>query len=224
MLVARVFTKICGIGTAEDLRAAIDAGADAVGFIAGTTHHSEDKLSTDQARTLAAGVPGPIAKVLVTHLLDADAILDLAHAVGVDTVQVHGEVSAATMRDIWVRRGALRIIQTIHVTGDSALDAAMGARDFCHAVLLDTRTESRLGGTGLTHDWGISRRICDALRAEAFPAILAGGLDAENVSSAIRAVRPYGVDANSRLKDAAGRKDRVSCRDFVHAATDTARR
>ncbi|QUR67769.1 phosphoribosylanthranilate isomerase [Mycobacterium spongiae] len=218
----RVRTKICGIGTAEDLVAAVDAGADAVGLIVGTTHHSDDEIPVDQARVLAASVPAFITIVLVTHLVDGTAILDLAEAIGVDTVQVHGEVDPQTLRDIWVRRRSLRIIRTIHVTGESAIAAAHEAHRCCHAVLLDTRTPSRLGGTGLTHDWAISRRIAEALRKEGRGVILAGGLDATNVASAISAVQPHGVDANSRLKNTNGRKDPASCRAFVCAATNAA--
>jgi phosphoribosylanthranilate isomerase len=215
----RVRTKICGIGTIDDLTAAVDAGADAIGLIVGTTHVSEDQLSVAAARELAAAAPPFISRVLVTHLVSSDEILDLAEAVGVDTLQVHGEVSTDTMRQIWGRRHSLRIVRTVHVTGDQAIAAAREAAQFSHAVLLDTRTSSRLGGTGLTHDWNISRRIVQTLRQSARPVILAGGLDQTNVTTAIQAVRPYGVDANSRLKDPNGRKDAAACAAFVHAAT-----
>jgi phosphoribosylanthranilate isomerase len=217
--VGRVRTKICGIGTIGDLTAAVDAGADAIGLIVGTTHVSEDELSVAAARELAAAAPPFISKVLVTHLLSSDEILGLAEAVGVDTLQVHGEISTDTMRQIWCRRDALRIIRTVHVNGDHAIATAREAARSCHAVLLDTRTPSRLGGTGLTHDWNISRRIVETLRQSSCPVILAGGLDQTNVAAAIHAVRPYGVDANSRLKDPNGRKDAAACAAFVHAAT-----
>ena len=215
----RVRTKICGIGTIGDLTAAVDAGADAIGLIVGTTHVTEDELSIAAAAELAAATPPYIARVLVTHRQSSDEILDLAEAVGVDTVQVHGDISADTMRQIWRRRHPLRIIRTFHVTGDDAVAAAREAAPFSHAVLLDMRTPSRLGGTGLTHDWHISRRIAETLRQSGHRVILAGGLNKTNVATAIQVVRPYGVDANSRLKDANGRKDAVACAAFIDAAT-----
>lgn len=219
MLVGRVRTKICGIGTIDDLSAAIDAGADAIGLIVGTTHFSEDEVTTTRARELAKAVPPFISTVLVTHLQDSHQILDIAGDLGVDAVQVHGEVSSQTLRDVWRRRRSLRIIRTVHVTGEGALVAASEALSFSHAILLDTRTTSRLGGTGRTHDWTISRRIVETLQNHGGRVILAGGLDNTNVVAAIHAVRPYGVDANSRLKDQNGRKDRSACRAFVCAAT-----
>lgn len=217
----RLWVKICGIGTRADLDTAVMAGADAIGLICGTTHFSEDALTVGQARELAAAAPARVSTVLVTHLVDSAEILDLADAVGADTVQIHGEVGIGTVREVFARRrDSLRVIAAVHVTGEDAEDALARAREMStvsHAVLLDSRTESRLGGTGLTHDWGVSRRIVGALAADGRRVILAGGLDAGNVAAAIRAVAPYGVDANSRLKGPDGRKDPQACDAFIRA-------
>lgn len=215
----RVRAKICGIGTAADLEAAVEAGADAVGLICGTTHFSEDVLTVSAARDLAVAVPAFVSTVLVTHLLMADDILSLADAVGVDTVQVHGEVSIETVREVFTRRRrSLRVVAAVHVTGGDAVDRALEMAGVSDAVLLDSRTDSRLGGTGQTHDWDVSRSIVEALAEVGRPVILAGGLDGSNVLSAVRMVGPYGVDANSRLKGPDGRKDPVACAAFIRAA------
>ena len=217
--VVRVRTKICGISTLDDLDVAVTAGADAIGLIVGTTHFSEDELSVDQACEIAAAAPPFVSTVLVTHVVSAEDILDLANSIGVDTVQVHGEVSIDTLHAVWRdRRRSLRVIGTVHVTGEQAITTAQGVSGVSHAVLLDTRTASRLGGTGRTHDWTISQRIVEALHQDGHPVILAGGLDKSNVSSAVQLVRPYGVDANSRLKGPDGRKDQSQCEAFVRAA------
>lgn len=222
MMGRRVRTKICGIRTVGDLQTAVDAGADALGLICGTTHATEDALSVSQARDLAAAAPAFVSRVLVTHLTDSQEILDLADAIGVDTVQVHGEVTLGTLGQVWRRRrGSLRVIAAVHVTSADAVDLAREVSALSHAVLLDSRTATRLGGTGLTHDWTISRRIVDALDR---PVILAGGLDGTNVAEAIRVVGPYGVDANSRLKSPDGGKDPAACNAFVQAAVDVWRR
>lgn len=214
----RVRAKICGVGTMADLDAAVSAGADAVGLICGTTHFSEDVLTVEQARSLADAAPAFVSTVLVTHLLASNEILDLADAVGVDTVQVHGEVSIDTVRDVFThRRPSLRVIAAVHVTSDDAVAYACEMSRFAHAVLLDSRTEDRLGGTGLVHDWDISRRIVDALAGQGRRVVLAGGLDAHNVAEAIAKVGPYGVDANSRLKAPNGRKDAQACEAFIRA-------
>ncbi|OOK65336.1 N-(5'phosphoribosyl)anthranilate (PRA) isomerase family protein [Mycobacterium kansasii] len=212
-----VRVKICGIGAPEDLVAAVAAGADAIGLIVGTTHHSEDELDIEQARHLAAATPVFVSAVLVTHLTDASRIVEVADLLGVETIQAHGNLSSAAARELWRHRANRRIIRTVHVTGPHSLDEADQAAAAAHAVLLDSRTETRLGGTGLTHDWTISRRIVERLHP--LPVILAGGLAADNVGQAIHAVRPFGVDANSRLKAATGRKDPTSCAAFVTAAT-----
>lgn len=212
-----VRVKICGIGTREDLAAAVNAGAHAIGLIVGTTHLSEDALDTDQAHNLAAAAPVFVSTVLVTHLTDISQICELADTLGVDTIQAHGALSSTGARELWQHRRTRRIIRTVHITGEHSIDEASQAASTADALLLDSRTESRLGGTGLTHDWTISRRIVD--RVHPLPVILAGGLDPNNIGSAIRAVRPFGVDANSRLKDPTGRKDPAACKAFVTAAT-----
>lgn len=218
MTIGRVRVKICGIGTIDDLGAAADAGADAIGLIVGTTHLSEDELDPHKAASLAAAAPVFISTVLVTHLTDASHICELADIIGVDTIQAHGELTtAAAAQELWNQRQHRRIIRTLHVTGEHSIDDAEEASTYAHALLLDTRTKSRLGGTGLTHDWNISRRIVQ--RVYPRPVILAGGLAADNATEAIRAVHPFGIDANSRLKNAAGRKDRAACAEFVRAAS-----
>lgn len=217
--VARVRTKICGIRSIEDLNVAVEAGADAIGVIVGTTHLSEDELSAARAHEICTAAPAFISTVLVTHLPDPDEILHLADVIGVDTIQVHGDdVSADSMQTLWRRRRSLRVIRTVHVTGPCAIEAAREAATSSHAVLLDTRTATRLGGTGRTHDWRISRSIARVLGQSGHRVILAGGLDGTNVASAIRMVGPYGVDANSRLRGANGRHDPIACEAFVAAA------
>lgn len=211
-----VRVKICGIGTTDDLAAAVTAGADAIGLIVGTTHLSEDELDIEQAQRLAAATPVFVSTVLVTHLTEAYRICELADLLGVDAIQAHGNLTPTAARELWQHRRTRRIIRTVHVTGEHSIDAATNAADTADALLVDSRTESRLGGTGLTHDWTISRRIVE--RVHPLPVILAGGLDATNVGQAIRTVRPFGVDANSRLKNPTGRKDPLACKSFVAAA------
>jgi phosphoribosylanthranilate isomerase len=213
----RVRTKICGIGCAADLAAAVSAGANAVRFIVATTHASEDELAVKQARELACATTVFVCRVLVTHTTDPDAILQLADDVGVDVIQVHGVVTRQALRSVWRRRGACRVVAVVHMTGVEAVESALDVADLADAVLLDSRTATRLGGTGLTHDWEISRRITRMLDDLGRPVILAGGLDRANVAEAIHFVRPFGVDANSRLKDAHGRKDAAACAAFVAA-------
>lgn len=215
-----VRVKICGISTNEDLTAAVNAGANAIGLIVGTTHFSDDDVDVEHAHDLAARAPVFVSRVLVTHLTDVSRIFELAERIGVDAIQAHATLGPNAAHELWRHRRTRKIIRTVHIIGEHSIDEAGAASEVADALLLDTRTESRLGGTGLTHDWTISQRIVDQVHP--LPVILAGGLAPDNVGAAIRAVRPFGVDANSRLKDPAGRKDPAACAAFVAAAVRTA--
>ncbi len=208
--------KICGIRSAADLRIAVASGADAVGFISGVTHRSEDALAPEQAAMLVAATPPYVSTVLVTHLEHAEEIVGLAEMLGVDTIQVHGLVTSKTLREVFDQsNGRRRITRAVHVTGDESVGEALHVADACHAVHLDSRTADRLGGTGRTHDWSISRKIVDALAPLGVPVILSGGLRPDNVADAIDAVRPYAVDVNSGVENEHGDKDLRHSLQFV---------
>ena len=215
-----VRVKVCGLRSDRDLDVVVRSGADAVGLICGVTHVTEDELTADQARRLARRTPPLVSTVLVTHLVDAGEIVRLADFVGADVIQIHGLVSVETVSRVMERAGGRRIIKAVHVLGPSAVDDALGFVDVCDAVLLDSRTADRLGGTGRTHDWSISRQVADALRPLGRPVILAGGLRPDNVADAVCAVRPFAVDVNSGVEDANGDKLLEHCQVFVSRARD----
>jgi phosphoribosylanthranilate isomerase len=213
-----VRSKLCGIRSEGDLAIAIEAGADAVGFICGVTHTSEDALREDRARELARKVPPYVSTVLVTHLESARELLNLASFIGVDTIQVHGLVNFDTVAAVFADAGGRRVTKAIHVTGPEALDEARQYLDVCHALHLDSRTTDRLGGTGELHDWSISRQIVELAAALGRPVVLSGGLRPENVAEAVGAVQPYAVDVNSGIEDEQGDKDPEKARAFVSMA------
>ncbi|MGW4071860.1 phosphoribosylanthranilate isomerase [Nocardia grenadensis] len=218
-----VRAKICGIRSRSDLETAVSAAADAVGFICGTTHYSEDVLTPGVAAELSAATPSFVNRVLVTHLEEAGAILDLAARVGVDTIQVHGLVDRATLRAVHAAARGRAIVRAVHVTGTDAVARARDIAADSDAVLLDSRTADRLGGTGRTHDWSVSARIVDELSRMGRPVILAGGLTADNVEQAIAAVHPFGVDVNSGVETDVGDKDFTACQAFVKTAHESDR-
>lgn len=215
--------KICGIRSARDLQFVVAAGVDAVGLISGVDAYvSEDELEPEAARRLARVVPPFVAVTLVTHFTDPDEILRLADFVGVDTIQLHGDVTPAQTARVHARRAGRRITQRVHVTGEHALGVAQDFADVCDAIHLDSRTADRVGGTGQTHDWSISRRIVDAMTELRRPVILSGGLTPANVAAAIDVVQPYAVDANSGTEDADGNKSADRARAFVCAVREQA--
>lgn len=213
-----VRAKICGIRSDGDLQIAVESGADALGFICGITHISEDVLEPSEAARLISAVPPFISTVLVTHMMESEVIIDLAAATSADTVQIHGPATPDTTAAVWRSRGSRRVIKAVHVTDETAIAEALRHAPFCDAVLLDSRTSERLGGTGRVHDWNISRQVVDALRRTGKPTIIAGGLSRHNVGDVIAEVAPYGVDVNSGVEDEHGDKTSDACRAFVSIA------
>jgi phosphoribosylanthranilate isomerase len=204
--------KICGNRSKRDLEISLGMGADAVGLIVGIRHRSEDAIAPELAAELLRLVPVFVTPVLVTHLITAKQILDIHEQVPTSAIQLHDDIPVDEILDLRKRLPHVALIKAIGIVDESSIDAAHDIEPIVDALLLDSRTSDRIGGTGQVHDWSISRRIVDIARV---PVILAGGLTPENVHSAIEAVRPYGVDANSGLELPDGNKDPARVRDFV---------
>lgn len=127
-----MFLNICGIQSPEEAKAAVDAGATAIGMLVGITHEAEDKIDEVRARDIAAGLPGTVEPVMVTHLLNEGAIAGLAAFIRARAVQVHDDLPPASMRVLAARLPGVRLIKAVHVTGG---DAAARARALGHARL-----------------------------------------------------------------------------------------
>ncbi|MBK8176370.1 MAG: phosphoribosylanthranilate isomerase [Rhodospirillales bacterium] len=207
--------KICGSRRAGDIDIALDAGADAVGLIVGVRHLSEDALAPDRARALLERIPRGVMSVLVTHLVRAQQVLALHEQVPTAMIQLHDEIAPADIRRIRRALPRVALIKAVHVTGPQAIAEAEAVAREVDALLLDSRTAERIGGTGAVHDWSIS---ADVVRAIDRPVILAGGLTPENVAEAIAAVQPFGVDVNSGVDGTNGDKDRDKAIAFVQRA------
>lgn len=207
--------KICGVTCERDARAAAEAGASAVGCLVALDHPSPDEVDARAARTIFASLPPFVARVLVTHRTAPREIASLVREAAPTTVQLHGAVPLAEVPALRIRFPFLTIVKTVHVCDDAAVDEARHAAQVADAVLLDTRTVDRIGGTGITHDWSISARV---VRACPRPVILAGGLTPDNVAEAIRRVAPWGVDVNSGVRGDGARKSEARLRSFVAAA------
>lgn len=206
--------KICGINTWENAKIALDCGADALGFLVGITHLAEDKISVEEAKAIIGKLPPFVSTVAVTHLQDPAKIVQMCDYLGVTTLQIHDYIEPEEVLYCRKNLPGVKIIKAVHVLdGDKAGTIAM-AHSFeqvADALLLDSRTAERLGGTGKTHDWNISREIVEELR---IPVMLAGGLTDQNVYDAVRKVRPYAVDVNSGV-EVDGNKDWRKVTDFI---------
>jgi phosphoribosylanthranilate isomerase len=204
--------KICGMREPSDVRAAADAGADAVGVIAGVPVDTHREVSVARAADLAAAAPPFLATTLVTMPDGVAAAVDLVERTGVDHVQVHGLTGPADL-------DALRAATPARVVAAVGVDDDLAALDgHADALLVDSTDESGAGGTGETHDWARAREWVERLST---PVVLAGGLTPENVGEAVRAVGPYAVDVASGV-ERDGTVDPERVRAFVDAARGVA--
>ena len=201
--------KVCGITSEADRDVAVDAGADAIGLIAGVTVDTPRDISLTEAATLAAGVPPLVSTVLVTMPDDVQTAREYVDIVQPDVLQLHGsnpELFEALSDE------PVKLVAAVDPE-DPDIDAYATVAD---ALLVDSVDAEGGGGTGETHDWDRTRDIVDAISV---PVILAGGLTPENVAEAVETVRPFGVDVASGVEASGGVKDHDAVRSFVQRAT-----
>ncbi len=207
--------KICGITTREDAWAAISLGADGLGFLVGLLYDSEDELSASEAGKILETLPPFVSGTLVTHRADPAVVRELCREARPQVVQLHGPYPVDRIPELRDAFPTIKVIKAVHVENDLCLDQAAKAAEYVDAILLDTKTATRIGGTGMVHDWSMSRRVREALAHK--PVILAGGLNPGNVASAIAQVRPYAVDVNSGVSIRRGKKSPVLMERFIDA-------
>jgi phosphoribosylanthranilate isomerase len=204
--VMSVRVKICGITNVEDAIAAVDAGADALGFMCYPP--SPRYVRAETIREITRVLPPFVARVGVFVDSNTDRVVEVARTAGFDTVQLHGRESADFCRQL----GALRVIKAFRMDGPGVLEQLA---DYAGMPwLLDSYVAGLFGGTGQTFNWDLA---CEAVRRGG-QVILAGGLTAENVSRAVAAVRPFAVDVCSGVEAKPGRKDLARLHEFVAAA------
>jgi phosphoribosylanthranilate isomerase len=211
-----VKVKICGITQKEDLDAAAATGADAVGFVVGTAA-SPRNISLEKAEKLIRQVPPFVKSVLVTVPTSIDKLTETYKKLNPDAIQIHGGnlLAAASVR---LKFPNTPLIKAVNANSPNALDEASRALKIFDAVLLDSFTKGKYGGTGIVHDWKLSNRIKQAIHPT--PLILAGGLNPENVAEAVRVVQPYAVDVSSGVELQPGIKDHQKMMNFIKNAKD----
>lgn len=194
--------KICGITSVDDALAAIEAGADALGF---NFAPSPRQVTPAQAGAIARALPPFLTKVAVVVDQELGPILDECP---IDTVQFHGSESPEKVAGCPLKR-----IKVIRLRGEQDLEALAAYQGIADAFLLDTYVEGVPGGTGATFPW----ELASAARRNSCPVILAGGLTPGNVGEAIRRARPYAVDVSSGVEASPGKKDAAKLRAFIAA-------
>lgn len=196
-----MFVKICGITTEEDALLAAALGADAVGLVFAA---SSRRITAGRARDVVRRLPPEVLTVGVFRNERKERVVQIANEIGLRAVQLHGHETAEETR--WVAERVPAVIRAF-----AAADPAMGRLEELGDVQL--LVDSPEPGSGKTFDW-------DALAQSKIerPFMLAGGLNADNVASAIATVSPWGVDVSSGVEAKPGTKDPVKVQRFIAAA------
>ncbi len=232
------WVKICGTTNLEDARAAVAAGADAVGFVFAP---SPRRIPAAEARRIIADLPPQVEKIGVFANESAERIREIVEEAGLSAVQLHGDESLQFVRDLHSQLNQRHEVKLIRALKLPPLETAslqtrpgeaIGWDPFgpgmaeideqthqlqlgpIAAILLDSAGPEGRGGTGKRFDWDAARRVTVFLNLVA-KVIAAGGLTPANVAEAIAALRPWGVDVCSGVECEPGRKDHAKLRAFV---------
>jgi phosphoribosylanthranilate isomerase len=200
-----VLVKICGITNLDDALAAVDAGADALGF--NFYLRSPRYITPEAARGILDRLPGEVLTVGVFVNEELGAVEMIASVAGVSALQLHGTESPEYCKAL-----TGRYLIKVFATGSEFKPETVLDYDV-QAIMIDAFDKQVFGGTGHVSNWSIARKA-----RELFPRLfLAGGLSAENVGDAIDEVNPYAVDVCSSIEIEPGRKDHERVRAFVAA-------
>lgn len=207
-----VKVKICGITNIDDAKAAVDAGADYIGFVFAK---SPRRVGIPTTRAIINELPGHITTVGVFVGLDVGSIVDIMEVTGLDLAQVYDH-AGCNMAPLAEFIGCSRVIRAFNIRSEddvAAMEADAEKCD-CAGFHMDAWSDGKSGGTGVTFNWDL------AVKASLYgkPIILAGGLNPGNVGEAVERVHPAVVDVSSGVERSPGRKDHEMVREFIRNA------
>lgn len=222
-----MWIKICGNTNLEDARLAVELGADALGFVFGP---SKRQVNAGQVAGITRQLPAQVAKIGVFQTHDFEEIASTIREAGLTGAQLHGgfspELIAALRREFYGalgEPGTLFIIQTTHWKNEGQTAEAfraeldqLGTASGIDAGMVDSRTTTASGGTGVPFDWKAARAVLAGLGK--LPLIVAGGLTPANVGEAIAVLDPWGVDVVTGVEAQPGRKDPEKLAAFMRMA------
>ncbi len=192
--------KICCISSTLEAEWAIEQGASAIGLVSNMPS-GPGVINNEQIASIAKTIPSTISTFLLTSETKADKIIAQTKLFDIDTIQLVDEVSDEDLKDLKDLLNDITLIQVIHVLNKYSIDLAISKSKIVDAILLDSgapkQTIKRLGGTGQTHNWNISRTIREEIDK---PLWLAGGINQFNVREAIELVQPFGIDLCSGVR------------------------
>ncbi len=195
-------TKICCISSVAEAQLAVRHGASAIGLVSNMPS-GPGVIPEARISEIAATVPPGVVTVLLTSLVLSADIVAQQKRCRVNALQLCDRVDQSVYSDLREALPGIAIVQVVQVTGEGSVAEAIEVSSWVDAILLDSGNQGlpvkELGGTGRTHDWAVSAQIVSRL---SIPIYLAGGLKPENVSEAIRLVKPFGVDLCTGVRTA----------------------
>jgi phosphoribosylanthranilate isomerase len=215
-----LWIKICGNTSLEDALLAVGAGADAVGFVFAP---SPRRVTVAEVAAITPHLPAAVEKIGVFVDAALEEIVSTVQLCGLTGVQLHFDAESEMPARLHERLGPeVRVLRVIHFSAENAGQhtariAAYDQDPYVDAVLVDSRTVTAVGGTGVAFAWDAARATIFQV-SKARRRIAAGGLNPDNVAEAIAALRPWGVDAVSGVEAAPGRKDPAKVREFIRRA------
>jgi len=213
--------KICCISSIEEAELTINAGADAIGLV---SHMPSGPGVIDEhlIREISDFSRNRVETFLLTSLTTADQIIDQHDRCQTTTIQLCDHVQYSELEILRKKLPSPKLVKVIHVTDKNSIDEAKVHAKYVDCLLLDSGNQKlsvkKLGGTGKTHDWSISREI---VKQVSVPVFLAGGLNPSNVSTAIEQVRPHGIDVCSGVRTN-GKMDKEQLAEFIETVRTSA--
>jgi phosphoribosylanthranilate isomerase len=216
------WVKICGITNLGDALVAVDAGADALGFV--FYDKSPRKIAPEEACDIVANVPANVEKVGVFVDAAPEDIRAVASKTGLTAVQLHHKSMLHQWEDALPERQSGGVSKFIPVVPGNLLKKGgirieHGMREKIFALMLDSYSNGTVGGTGTTFDWRSTEEVTHAL-GSVVPVIVAGGLTVTNVAEAMHILKPWGVDVSSGVEVRPGKKDPDEVRAFITAVRE----
>jgi phosphoribosylanthranilate isomerase len=209
-----MIVKICGITCYDDAQAAIEAGADLLGFnFYPKSPRYIDPLSAARLIVTIHRLFAPVQTVGVFVNAPLETIVTIMDECGLDLAQLHGDESPVTLAALTGR--AFKALRPKDTADLAQLLKSYPPKTGLPAYLVDAYHPGKYGGTGQSADWTLARSV-----AGTHPILLAGGLAPENVAAAIRQVHPWGVDVASGVEASPGRKDPARLKTFIKAAKE----
>jgi phosphoribosylanthranilate isomerase len=210
-----VYVKICGITSPDDLQIAVEAGTDAIGMVIDVPQ-SLRNISLTQAKQLIKRIPDSIETVAVTVPKDLNDLVKIYNELNPTFIQIHG--LEHLQKEIRSELSNTQLIGTFQVKPDIDIEAIKKMANYFDAIMLDSYVPGKSGGSGVTHNWKVSKKVRVALNPKHF--FLAGGLTPDNVKAAIEIVKPFAVDVSTGVESSPGKKDRTKVFQFIKNAKE----